>query len=409
MIYGATVRSTIPRGTIAARRVQLPDGFVVADHRDIPGPNYVALIDPDQPCLAVDQIRHVAEPILLVGHADKHALIDIHKRVTIEQVAATPNYDPEKSDVCFKKISIDKGQIDLGFRNADLVIDGEYRTASSGAALHRNQWRDRGARRRRNDRLRIAAVPVLRAQGAGGAAAAAARARPRRADGNRRRVRRQGRIPVDARVPRGDPGAQGESAGEDDLRPRRGSAGDDEAASVDRAASHRPDARWPPHGDGRGRDHGRRRVRDAERRRAVARRDPRRRSVSMRSRAHSRPRDDDAHAAERRVPRLRRAADAVCDRSAHGSHRRRARHRSGAAARDQRAAARRYHRDRTEARQGRQRAAGAARCREAIAVPRRSARSGRAPIAASACRCSSTAPASPAAARSSSPRRRRSS
>ena len=129
MIYGATVRSTIPRGTITGRRVQLPDGFVVADHRDIPGPNYVALIDPDQPCLAVDQIRHVAEPILLVGHADKHALIDIQKRVTIEQAAAAPNYDPEKSDVCFKKISIDKGQIDRGFRNADCVIDGEYRTA----------------------------------------------------------------------------------------------------------------------------------------------------------------------------------------------------------------------------------------------------------------------------------------
>jgi CO/xanthine dehydrogenase Mo-binding subunit len=129
MIYGATVRSTIPRGTFAARRVQLPDGFVVADHRDIPGPNYVALIDPDQPCLAVDQIRHVAEPVLLVGHGDKHALIDIQARVTLEQVAAPPNYDPEKSEVCFKKISIDKGQIDLGFRNSDFVIDGEYRTA----------------------------------------------------------------------------------------------------------------------------------------------------------------------------------------------------------------------------------------------------------------------------------------
>ena len=128
MIYGATIRSTIPRGTFTVRQTSLPDGCVVADHKDIPGPNYVALIDPDQPCLAVDQIRHVAEPILLVGHADKHALIDTHKRVTIEERPATPNYDPAKSDVCFKKISIDKGQIDLGFRISDLVIDGEYRT-----------------------------------------------------------------------------------------------------------------------------------------------------------------------------------------------------------------------------------------------------------------------------------------
>ena len=32
--------------------IDLPPDFIVADHRDIPGPNYVALIDPDQPCLA---------------------------------------------------------------------------------------------------------------------------------------------------------------------------------------------------------------------------------------------------------------------------------------------------------------------------------------------------------------------
>ena len=129
MIHGATIRSTIPRGTIAARHITLSPDFVVADHRDIPGPNYVALIDPDQPCLAVDQIRHVAEPILLVGHADKHALIDVHKRVTIEQVAADPNYDPETSDVCFKKISIDKGSIDQALKSAAVVFEGEYRTS----------------------------------------------------------------------------------------------------------------------------------------------------------------------------------------------------------------------------------------------------------------------------------------
>src|SRR6478672_69405 len=99
MIYGQTIRSTIPRGRITSVDVSsLPAGFIVADHRDIPGPNYVALIDPDQPCLAVDQIRHVAEPILLIGHADKHALIDIQKRVTITCESKTPNYDPEYAD-----------------------------------------------------------------------------------------------------------------------------------------------------------------------------------------------------------------------------------------------------------------------------------------------------------------------
>ena len=108
--------------------LSLPSDFIAADHRDIPGKNYVALIEPDQPCLAVDEIRHVAEPILLVAHADKHALIDVDERVTIEYAAETPNYDPEAADLCFKQIAIDKGDLDRGLRNADVVIEGEYRT-----------------------------------------------------------------------------------------------------------------------------------------------------------------------------------------------------------------------------------------------------------------------------------------
>ncbi len=128
MLYGATIRSTIPRGRIAARQLSLPSDFIVADHRDIPGNNYVALIETDQPCLAVDEIRHVAEPILLVAHADKHALVDVDTRVTIEYVAEVPNYDPETAELCFKRIAIDKGDFDRGLRSADFVIEGEYRT-----------------------------------------------------------------------------------------------------------------------------------------------------------------------------------------------------------------------------------------------------------------------------------------
>ena len=104
-------------------------------------------------------------------------------------------------------------------------------------------------------------------------------------------------------------------AGQADLRPRRGHARDDEAASGDRPPSHRRDARRPADRDGHRRRARRRRLRDAERRRAVARRDSRERPVPLRSRPRPRPRDDDQHAAERRVPRVRRAADAVCRRS----------------------------------------------------------------------------------------------
>jgi CO/xanthine dehydrogenase Mo-binding subunit len=128
MLYGATVRSTIPRGRITSRRISLPSDFVVADHRDIPGQNYVALIDPDQPCLAAADVRHVAEPLALVAHADKQALIGIDASIAIDYAPETPNYDPEQASLCFKKIAIDKGEIDRGLQVADVVIEGAYRT-----------------------------------------------------------------------------------------------------------------------------------------------------------------------------------------------------------------------------------------------------------------------------------------
>ena len=55
----------------------------------------------------------------------------------------------------------------------------------------------------------------------------------------------------------------------------------------------------------------RRRLHDAEPGRADPRRHPRQRALSLRQRPGARPRRDDEHPAERRVPRLRRAADAV--------------------------------------------------------------------------------------------------
>jgi len=128
MLFGATIRSTVPRAEITARHLDLSPAFIVADYRDIPGQNYVALIDPDQPCLAEREVRHVAEPILLVAHADRRQLFGVETRVRFEYRELAPTCDPEASAVCFKQIAIDKGDIDRGFRDADFVIEGEYRT-----------------------------------------------------------------------------------------------------------------------------------------------------------------------------------------------------------------------------------------------------------------------------------------
>src|SRR2546427_12173964 len=73
-LHPQTIRSTIPAGDIAGIRFNFDTaGFTIADHRDVPGRNIVALIEDDQPCLAERTIRHVAEPILLLAHENREA------------------------------------------------------------------------------------------------------------------------------------------------------------------------------------------------------------------------------------------------------------------------------------------------------------------------------------------------
>src|SRR5262249_35062625 len=99
--------------------------FVVVDYRDIPGRNVVALIDDDQPCLAERTVEHVAEPILLLAHADREQLAAADVHIDYQETPA--NYDPEASSTCFKTITIEKGDVRDGFSAAHTIVEGEYR------------------------------------------------------------------------------------------------------------------------------------------------------------------------------------------------------------------------------------------------------------------------------------------
>jgi CO/xanthine dehydrogenase Mo-binding subunit len=127
VLHVRTIRSTVPAGDIADIRYDFDrDGFTIVGYRDVPGRNIVALIDEDQPSLAATRVRHVAEPILLLAHADRTRLAAAEVAITYHQTQ--PNFDPERSGVSFKSIAIDKGQLDLGMAEADVIVEGEYRT-----------------------------------------------------------------------------------------------------------------------------------------------------------------------------------------------------------------------------------------------------------------------------------------
>ncbi|MGI9140017.1 MAG: xanthine dehydrogenase family protein molybdopterin-binding subunit [Gemmatimonadaceae bacterium] len=127
MIFGRTIRSTIPRGRVRSIRLDFDtSGFTVVDYRDVPAKNAVDLMEQDQPFLVETEVRHMAEPILLLAHEDKEKLNAA--RVEIEYEEDEPLFDPERSDRVYKSIDIVKGDAAAALDGADVVVEGTYRT-----------------------------------------------------------------------------------------------------------------------------------------------------------------------------------------------------------------------------------------------------------------------------------------
>ncbi|HJR64789.1 MAG TPA: xanthine dehydrogenase family protein molybdopterin-binding subunit [Gemmatimonadaceae bacterium] len=127
MLHARTVRSTIPRGRIRDVRLAFDSaGFTIIDHRDVTGRNVVALIEDDQPLLAEREIRHVAEPIVLLAHEDLDTLR--RARVDIDYEPLEPVFDPTRSTQILKDLRIVKGDVEEALASAEVVVEGEYRT-----------------------------------------------------------------------------------------------------------------------------------------------------------------------------------------------------------------------------------------------------------------------------------------
>jgi CO/xanthine dehydrogenase Mo-binding subunit len=143
MLYGATVRSRIPRGKI--KKISFGPGinwneFVIVSAKDIPGKNCIALIEDDQPCLADGIVNHPEEPLLLLAHADRHLLPKAVEAVSVEYDPLPAIFSIEESeslrqiiwgtDNIFKSYLIEKGDIDSVWQNADHIVEAEYTTGA---------------------------------------------------------------------------------------------------------------------------------------------------------------------------------------------------------------------------------------------------------------------------------------
>ncbi len=139
MWHGAVVRTPIARGRITG--IALDPSFdwnqvVVADARDIPGENCVAMIERDLPLIATSEVRHRGEAVLLIAAptrelalaaraAVKVACEELPPVLTIEEArAAKVKLRGEDNVIAHYRIA--SGDARRAMARAGIVVEGSY-------------------------------------------------------------------------------------------------------------------------------------------------------------------------------------------------------------------------------------------------------------------------------------------
>ncbi len=162
MWHGVTVRSAIARGRIRAIHFDPGvnwDEYAVVTAADIPGENTIVHLTHDHPCLAAEHINHPEEPILLLAHPKRAALLKAKAAIRIEydelpgvftieaSEAAVAEEDPYRiiwegsghggTANCFKRYTMYSGEAETteaglaeAFEQADFIVAGEYITGA---------------------------------------------------------------------------------------------------------------------------------------------------------------------------------------------------------------------------------------------------------------------------------------
>jgi CO/xanthine dehydrogenase Mo-binding subunit len=146
MWFGATVRSTIPRGRITSITFDpaVPwHEFTIVTAADIPGENTIVHLTKDHPCLASSRVNHDSEPILLLAHPDRAVLPAAIAaiQITYEELPAIYTIEDSEAqtqiiwgeDNTFKTYLMQKDQQPIPdeiWQQADFIIEGEYRTGA---------------------------------------------------------------------------------------------------------------------------------------------------------------------------------------------------------------------------------------------------------------------------------------
>ena len=149
MLYARTKRAGVPHArvlaidTAAARG--LPGVHAVLTHDDVPGHNRHGLVIDDWPVLCDDKVRYAGDAVAIVAADTEEIAAAAIDLVTFEYEelpvvgdalnAAEPGaalvHDGRSDGNLLKHIKVDKGDVERGFADADVIVDRTYRTQTT--------------------------------------------------------------------------------------------------------------------------------------------------------------------------------------------------------------------------------------------------------------------------------------
>jgi len=146
MLYARTLRAGIPHARIlsidTAVANALPGVHAVLTHKDVPGRNLHGLVSVDWPVLCADKVLYAGDAIAIVAADSEEVAARALELIQVEyeelpavtsaidavQPGAPVLHEGRPKGNLLKHIKVNKGDIDAGFDEADVVVDRTYRT-----------------------------------------------------------------------------------------------------------------------------------------------------------------------------------------------------------------------------------------------------------------------------------------
>ncbi|MBN2557293.1 MAG: xanthine dehydrogenase family protein [Clostridia bacterium] len=126
MLHAMTLRSVHAKARIKSIRLpEMPEGYFIVDHRDIPGDNCVNIIFDDMPVFADGKVNYIGEPILLAAGPKRKKVKEIIDSIEVEYEPSEPVFGYSKSVVHHE---FEKGDAASVFCKAERIIKGSYST-----------------------------------------------------------------------------------------------------------------------------------------------------------------------------------------------------------------------------------------------------------------------------------------